>query len=444
MNYKEFIFIMNNLVTKTLSLPDWYPQAFSHLGAEEYAIVCQIWQREPMLRKLAAELDKYHPPQEMRGIPSSCHEVRSMRLMESTHQEYYCRLCRHHHSYYAGTPFHQLDSNQQARLYAVLVTLWGCWRIEEAMWISGCYYKKSWRCYCQRLKPILMLIGKRSVTPNPRYLLGFMPGQQGIHCPVCRSSQLSYVEEMPAGNPMVHCEACQHQFVIYPEIPKGIDPFAEKTPYDEVPVPDWFQRLFAHTTQAQYQHLRCVWQREPVLRALADRLDEQNPSLGGVYECPWCGNRRLTAYVREYHHDEYYCRACDKTFSASVGSVFYRLQEKYYYRLYSVLVMLWTQWRPANALVIGKLRKLEVFNYYRKRLQPLFDELGDQPITPYPRYMSGFKPGRQGVCCIHCQSANLDIVGVVTTPDNPNICCLDCGSQFRLHVWRWQFLPDAP
>ncbi len=31
---------------------------FSHLDAKEYALVCQIWQREPVLRELVAELDK--------------------------------------------------------------------------------------------------------------------------------------------------------------------------------------------------------------------------------------------------------------------------------------------------------------------------------------------------------------------------------------------------
>ncbi|WP_118988129.1 hypothetical protein [Photorhabdus sp. CRCIA-P01] len=415
---------MNNVVD-VLSLPDWYPRAFSHLDAKEYALVCQIWQREPVLRERVAELDKYH----LRGSQ----EKQAVKPTKHTHQVYYCHSCQCDHADYFDTPFHLIDHHLHVRLYAVLVTLWGCWCIENAIRISHCHKKSTWERYRQRLAPVLVLTSGRPVTPYPRYLLGFSPGQQGIHCPACQSSRLNYVEEMPAGNPMVHCEACQHQFVMYPDIPKGVDPFAEKTPNDQVSEPDWFRRLFAHTTQAQYQHLRCVWQREPVLRALADRLDEQNPTLGGVYECPRCGNRHVTTA----HRDEYYCQFCDKTFAASVGSLFYNLQRRYYYRLYATLVLLWVQWRPTHASAIGKLRKIEVFNFYRKRLQPLLDELGDQPITPYPRYMAGFTLGRQGVHCLCCQSSNVDAVGfIVVCPDNPKIRCQDCGYEFRLQAWR--------
>ncbi|WP_323839979.1 hypothetical protein [Photorhabdus africana] len=71
---------------------------------------------------------------------------------------------------------------------------------------------------------------------------------KGISCPACQSLRLNYVEEMSAGNLMVHSDACRHQFMMYPDIPKGVDPFAEKTPNDQVSEPDWFRRLFAHTT----------------------------------------------------------------------------------------------------------------------------------------------------------------------------------------------------
>lgn len=77
-------------------------------------------------------------------------------------------------------PVFDLHHARHSRLYAVLVTLWGTWQVEDAAWLSDCKSKQIWKQYCHRLKPILALIGGRAVTHTPRYLRGFTPGQQGF------------------------------------------------------------------------------------------------------------------------------------------------------------------------------------------------------------------------------------------------------------------------
>lgn len=232
----------NNSPSGLIPLPDWYPVAFSHLDAMEYASVTRLWHHEPVLRDLVDELDKRNP-----GLITftHCPHCHSADICPGTRpEEYRCRTCHRCSSPYTHTPFFDLHHARHSRLYAVLVTLWGTWQVEDAAWLSDCKSKQIWKQYCHRLKPILALIGGRAVTHTPRYLRGFTPGQQGLHCPACASTQLVYSETMPVGNPEVHCQVCQTDFVMYPDIPKGIDPFAVNTPQYDIPLPRWFSRCF--------------------------------------------------------------------------------------------------------------------------------------------------------------------------------------------------------
>lgn len=427
----------NNSPSGLIPLPDWYPVAFSHLDAMEYASVTRLWHHEPVLRDLVDELDKRNP-----GLITftHCPHCHSADICPGTRpEEYRCRTCHRCSSPYTHTPFFDLHHARHSRLYAVLVTLWGTWQVEDAAWLSDCKSKQIWKQYCHRLKPILALIGGRAVTHTPRYLRGFTPGQQGLHCPACASTQLVYSETMPVGNPEVHCQVCQTDFVMYPDIPKGIDPFAVNTPQYDIPLPRWFSRLFSHASQAQYQHLREVWQREPVLREAVDRLDAQNPEQGAVYACPYCQNKHISPRKTASSIEGYYCPACDNPFTATTGTVFTRMRQEHFWRLYAVLVMLWTQWRPTQIFELCQLRSVHPFLTYHKRLAPLLAEFDGAPITPYPRNLLGFTPGQQGVCCVYCQSTKLITEGITVMPlDNPYICCLDCGQRFMLRVWRKQ------
>ncbi|WP_158019883.1 MULTISPECIES: hypothetical protein [Photorhabdus] len=73
--------------------------------------------------------------------------------------------------------------------------------------------------------------------------------------------------------------------------------------------------------------------------------------------------------------------------------------------------------------------------------EPMLRKLGDQTITPYPRYMSGFKPGRQGGLLhslpiwISWEWSPLRIIQISV------VWIVEVS--IRLHVWHWQFLPDA-
>lgn len=433
----------NNNSSGQLSLPDWYPVAFSHLDAVEYGRVAQLWQNEPVLRELATALDQRNP-----GLITltQCPHCHSTDICPGTRpEEYRCRACQRCSSPYTHTPFFDLHHVRHSRLYAVLVTLWGTWREEDAAWLSDCKSKQIWKQYCQRLKPILALLGHRPVTPQPRYLRGFTPGQQGIHCPACNSTQLAYSETMPVGNPEVHCQVCQADFVMYPDIPKGVDPFAANTPQSDIPVPQWFSRLFTHATQAQYQHLREVWQREPVLREAVERLDAQNPEQGAVYACPYCQNKHIRPRKTVSSIEGYYCPACDNPFTATTGTLFSRMRPEHFWRLYAVLVMLWTQWRPTQVFALCGLRSVSAFLIYHKRLGPLLEEFTDTAVTPTPRNLLGFTPGQQGVHCVNCLSTHLITEGITVMPlDNPNICCLDCGHKFMLRVWWQQAVCEEP
>lgn len=177
-----------------------------------------------------------------------------------------------------------------------------------------------------------------------------------------------------------------------------------------------------------------IWHREPVLRELVDRLDEQNPELNRLLECPYCHNHHIAPLGG--HSEGFGCKACGETFVASTGTVFSNMRKDRYRALYRVLVLLWGQWLRKRMLPVSRISSVEQFLKYEKRLQPLFAELQGRPVTPRPRWLMGFTLGEQGVRCLHCQSSNVDTEGRTVWPrDEPKINCAACGHSFMLREW---------
>ncbi|KEY60317.1 hypothetical protein [Serratia sp. DD3] len=409
-----------------IPLPVWFFDAFEHLAKQDIDALKQLWGAEPVLRAAVVRLDKDNPalhPHKYCPHCGSDHYVPNSREWE-----YRCLDCLKQSSPATETPFAGLHRRKYYILYAVLMTHWVNDYIEDVVWLSGCHNKIYWKEYASRLEPILAAL-PAPVTPFPRYLHGFTPEQQGMTCPSCHSHQVRYKDLMPAANPDLSCQVCQHHFVMHPNMPRGM--LRDGT---QPEVPDWFEKEFDHTSNAEYEHLVTVWHREPVLRELVDRLDEQNPDLNRVQECPYCHNHRIIQPASG--SESYACPACGATFVAATGTVFYRMPKDRYWGLYRVLVLLWGQWYLTKALPICRSSSVNQFRIYEKRLQPLFEELKGRPLTPRPRWLLGFTPGEQGVRCLHCHSLNLTTEGRTVSPlDDPKIICEECGHEFMLREW---------
>lgn len=407
-------------------LPHWYPQAFSHLGPEEYATVCDLWQGEPLLRELVAALDEQNPALRTFTACPYCHTPCTGVMPNAT--LYRCGECNLEHSLSTGTVFFRMPREVHYRLYTTLITEWGSWSVTDTLRISGCLHKPAYQTSQRRLQPILARVAGRVVTSQPRYLRGFTPVQQGLSCPRCQSDDLRYSEHHPVPNPMIRCQSCRHRFPTIPDVPRGLDPY-RYTGVSNVPLPAWFVTELAHLTPEQYRHVVDVWNEEALLRQVIAELDAQNPTLNKAHDCPHCGSRRF-----DEKDNRYFCRACDSYFSLSTNTVYRYLLKANYRRPYLVAVMLWTSWRVKKVLPFCKVKSFHMFRVYKKLVLGVLAEfVGDGPVTRRPRYLLGFKPGQQGVRCVRCQSANL-ITDRMTPADNPLIWCRDCGRKFALHA----------
>ncbi|WP_337264509.1 MULTISPECIES: hypothetical protein [unclassified Serratia (in: enterobacteria)] len=407
-------------------LPVWFFDAFGHLEKQDANALEHLWQTEPALREAAVRLDNLNP---LLYPTTCCPYCGSEHYVPNTREwEYRCLACLRQSSPATGTPFAELHRRKYYILYAVLVTHWVNGYIEDVVWLSGCHNKTNWKEYACRLKPVLLDLPV-PVTPFPRYLHGFTPEQQGMTCPSCHSHRVMYREQMPAANPDLSCQVCRHSFVMHPLMPRGV-----LRDGSQPEVPAWFEKEFAHTSHAEYEHLVTVWQREPVLRELVERLDEQNPELNRLQECPYCHNSHII--LSGGHSEGFACKACGESFVASTGTVFYKMPKDRYWALYRVLVLLWGQWQRRRMLSVSRISTVGQFLIYERRLQPLFAELNGRPVTPRPRWLMGFTPGEQGVGCLHCLSLNVYTEGRTVAPlDDPKITCAVCGHSFMLRKW---------
>lgn len=72
--------------------------------------------------------------------------------------------------------------------------------------------------YRKRLRPLVDELCKdRAVTPHPRLLVGFSPGEQGVRCIYCGSARLKTycVTKYSQENPKIDCLACGKHFRLY-------------------------------------------------------------------------------------------------------------------------------------------------------------------------------------------------------------------------------------
>ncbi len=70
--------------------------------------------------------------------------------------------------------------------------------------------------YHKRLAPLLAEFDGAPITPYPRNLLGFTPGQQGVCCVYCQSTKLitEGITVMPLDNPYICCLDCGQRFML--------------------------------------------------------------------------------------------------------------------------------------------------------------------------------------------------------------------------------------
>lgn len=216
------------------------------------------------------------------------------------------------------------------------------------------------------------------------------------------------------------------------------------TPIDTTRLPSWFSQAFAHLAPEDLQIAARLWQEEPALRQLAQRLDTYHPDRWKPAACPVCNNTRINRRdenargIKRYH-----CQACDRTFTATEGTPYFRLTSRSYLRLYAAAVTLWGPWTPFFAWRIVGCSDTKLMAEYCRRVQALLEEIDPDPLVSRPAYRFGFTPGQQGIRCMRCDSVELTYMKR-HDPDNPCFQCSGCGYQFYLRASRRHLLPLPP
>ncbi len=213
---------------------------------------------------------------------------------------------------------------------------------------------------------------------------------------------------------------------------------------EHISPPSWFAQAFKHLSAEDLHIVARLWQEEPALRELIQRLDMYHPSRWRPLVCPVCDNShiRRTEDARN-GAKHYFCGACDTSFAATLGTPFYRLLERSYPRLYGAAVTLWGPWTPFFAWRIAGCSDTKQMADYCRRLQPLFGLLDVMPLVSRPAYRLGFTPGQQGVRCLRCDGTDLGYANR-NDADNPCFKCKSCNYSFFLHASRRHFLPIPP
>ncbi len=206
------------------------------------------------------------------------------------------------------------------------------------------------------------------------------------------------------------------------------------------PLPHWFEHAFSHASAEERQIAATLWREEPALRQLIQRLEAYLPSRWKPTACPRCDNRNIRKQADTSTTTRYFCPACDRLFSASEGTPFYRLTEKSYERLYGVAVALWSPWTPYFVWRILGCTCTKQFGYLRQRLLPLLETLDVAPLVSRPAYRLGFTPAQQGIRCPRCGGSDLKYRRRAD-PDNPGQLCMTCQYGFFLIASRRAGLP---
>ncbi|WP_228124772.1 hypothetical protein, partial [Glaciimonas soli] len=293
-----------------------------------------------------------------------------------------------------GTPFGKIRKNNYPCLYAVALILFGPWKVMQALPIVGLSkHATQLYGYIRRLAP---LIEELLITPfiSPQFL-------RYLQTPAVR---------------LITKEA----------VIKSL--------------PSWFEETFGHNSAEDQQKAAQIWQEEPALRQLIQRLDAYWPHRYKPTVCPMCNSTSIQKRYCVSSEQYYGCTACSSHFSATHSTPFHRLRSEHYRRLYATALVLWGTWKISRTThVIGCSIEKQVHTYIA-RLQPLIDELDVRPLTSRPSFRFGITPAQQGIRCMRCDSDDL-IFWRRNTPDNPTIKCNSCQHSFALHVERRQSLP---
>lgn len=213
------------------------------------------------------------------------------------------------------------------------------------------------------------------------------------------------------------------------------------TPHETAASPGWLAEMFAHLEKPDCSVIEELWRDETALRTLILLLNTRHPDHHRLRGCPYCSNRFLK--WKSAGTDESvrgHCAACRKSFSITAGTPFFRIHRANYPALYRTAFLLWAHWTPFFAWEIAGCTDTKQFLDFRKRLEPLLDELIDSPLTSRPAYRLGFTPAQQGVLCLRCSKNNL-VYRKRAKPENPKFECLDCQYHFELLATRRHLLP---
>lgn len=206
-------------------------------------------------------------------------------------------------------------------------------------------------------------------------------------------------------------------------------------------LPDWFPSVFAHLLPDALATVSRLWAEEPALRTIALLLDELHPDRCKRRGCPHCGHAAPRWRTDAGGQARATCPACKRSPVSTVGTPFYRIQQKNWHALYGTLFMLWGPWIPSVAWLMAGCTDSKQFADFRRRLAPLFEQLTDEtPMTSRPAYRLGFSPAQQGVRCLRCGGGEL-IYRKRLDSDNPTFECRACAYHFQLEASRRHLLP---
>lgn len=206
-------------------------------------------------------------------------------------------------------------------------------------------------------------------------------------------------------------------------------------------VPAWFPMVFAHLAPAEFAIVSRLWAEEPALRTLALMLDELHPDRCKRRGCPHCGHAALNWRIGPGGQSRAKCPACRRAPVSTVGTPFYRIQQKNWHALYGTLFVLWGPWTKTAARLVAGCTDSKQFADFQRRLAPLVEELKDtMPLASRPAFRLGLSPADQGVRCLRCQGTDLHYRKRHDS-ENPTFLCRTCSYHFQLEASRRHLLP---
>ena len=207
---------LESLDVPTFRLPSWFQPALGHLSQDDFNIAVRVWTEEPALRRLTEALEVLLPDRRRLLACIHCEHSGIKCIGENRYgvKRYACSACETEFIASEGTPFYAMRTASYPRLFATAVTLWGPWTPFTAWKIAGCSDTKLFGRYVKYIRPLLDELDPAPLVSRPAYRLGFTPGQQGVRCLRCDSTDLGYINRTDPDNPRFGCKSCRYQFYL--------------------------------------------------------------------------------------------------------------------------------------------------------------------------------------------------------------------------------------